>query len=582
MTDAVERLRKRARVAQGQAPADIALRGGRVVNVHTREILEANVAIVDGYIAAVGPYDWPARETVELDGRLVMPGFFDSHMHLESTLLTPAELARVIVPHGTTATLSDSHEIGNVLGVPGIEMLLRASEDLPFDLFFAASSCVPAVSWELAGATLGPEEVARLLDHPRVLSLAEVMDVPAVLNGDAGMLAKIAAGLERHRAIDGHAPGMLGRELQAYASTGIRSDHESSTVEEAIAKARAGILVQVREGSSALNLDALLPAIAKGALGDHWCLVTDDIFPNDLLKNGHIDGLLRRCVAGGVAPAEAIRHAGFTPFRHYGLLDRGRIDPGARADIVIVDDLATFRVSRVYKDGRLAAVEGKLVAPLPAATITPANTIRPAAVDESTFRFVRAGSVSDGTTEMAVIGIVPDQIVTRAETRTVAVRDGAWAFDPAHDVALIACVERHRATGKVGLGLVSGFGFREHGAFGSSVGHDSHNLVIAGTNPTDMLACANALKESGGGFVAAAGGGVKALLPLPIGGLLSPGTGKEVAEGLARVNAAARALGCSLAMPFGTLSFLALPVIPDVRITPRGMFDVRAQKFIDG
>ena len=574
MADDVQRMQRRVRVALGQEPADLVLTGGQVVNVFTLRIEPANVAIVDGAIAGVGPYHWQAVETIDVSGKFVLPGFIDAHMHLESTLLTPAELARVVVPHGTTATISDSHEIGNVLGIPGIELLLHASENLPFDLFFVASSCVPAVQWEMAGATLGPAAVGELLDRKRVLGLAEVMDVPAVLSGETAMLEKIGAAATRGRALDGHAPGMTGQDLQAYASTGISSDHESSTVEEAIAKASLGMLVQVREGSSALNLDAILPVLARGELGDNWCLVTDDIFPTDLVRHGHIDGLLRRVVAGGVPPADAVRHATLVPARHYRLSDRGAVAPGYRADLVVVDDLSAFRAALVFKNGKLAARDGKFVADVPPTTLNYGNTIHLAPLDASAFELKLRNEVCP------VIGIVPDQIITKAETRTVNVRNGRWAFDPNRDVALIASIERHQASGHIGLGLVSGFQFRAHGAFGSSVAHDSHNLVIAGTNSADMLACVRALEKHGGGFVVAAGGEVRSILPLPIAGLLSPEPAEDVCRQLLAVNEAARSLGCNLAAPFGTLSFLALPVIPDLRITPRGLYDVRTREFV--
>ncbi len=573
MVDEVQRTQRLVRVALGQEPADLLLQGGHVVNVFTLRVEPANVAIVDGQIAGVGPFSWPARETIDLRGQTLAPGFIDSHMHLESTLLTPAKLAQLIVPHGTTATISDSHEIGNVLGIPGIDLLLKASEGLPFDLFFTASSCVPAVHWEMAGAVLGPAEVRELLSRRRVVGLAEVMDVPAVLAGDRSMLEKIQSVAGR-QAVDGHAPRMTGQDLQAYAAAGIRSDHESSTAEEAIAKASLGILVQVREGSSALNLDAILPALARGDLGDNWCLVTDDIFPNDLVRHGHIDGLLRRVAAGGVAPADAIRHASFVPARHYGLHDRGAVAPGYRADLVVLNDLVHFQPSAVFKNGKLVAKDGVLIAEPVAPHLEYGNTVHAGPIGVDAFELRLHQSVCP------VIGIVPDQIVTKAETRDVAVRDGRWVFDPNQDVALIACIERHQATGQRGLGLVSGFQFRQDGAFGSSVGHDSHNLVVAGTNATDMLACVKALEQHGGGFVVVTGGTVRAILPLPIAGLLSPEPAAEVCRQLEAVNDAAAALGCKLATPFGTLSFLALPVIPEMRITPRGLFDVRSGQFV--
>jgi adenine deaminase len=567
-------LQRRVRVARGQELADLVLTGGRVVNVFTRRVVAANIAVADGWIAGVGPFDWPARERVDLGGRAVLPGFIDAHMHLESTLLTPAELARTILPHGTTATISDSHEIGNVLGVPGIDMLLAASEGLPLDLFLTASSCVPATRLENAGAVLGPAEVHDLLGRQRVLALAEVMDVPAVLGGEDLVLDKLAAALGRGRALDGHAPALDGLDLQAYVATGIRSCHESSTRAEAVAKAELGMLVQVREGSSALNLDAILPALAAGELGDNWCLVTDDVFPTDLRRLGHIDGLLRRLAAGGVDAAEAVRHATLVPARHYGLHDRGAVAPGHRADLVVVDDLTGFRVSRVYKNGRLAADAGRYVADVPAPRLSYGNTVKLPPLDPSAFR------LSLGADTAPVIRVVPDQILTRAETARIRTTGGRWVHDPALDVALIASIERHRALGRVGVGLVAGFGFRGPGAFASSVAHDSHNIIVAGTDPADMLAAVRELERLGGGFVAASGGAVVAALPLPIAGLLSADHADAVCDGLVAVNAAARSLGCDLASPFGTLSFLALPVIPELRITDGGVLDVRTQTYI--
>jgi adenine deaminase len=573
-SDPLSLLARRIRVAQGQEPGDLVLTGGQVIDVFTRRARPANVVLADGWIAGVGPHDWPARQTLAIPGRFVAPGFIDSHMHLESTLLAPAELARVVLPHGTTATISDSHEIGNVLGLPGIEMLLRASAGLPLDLFLTASSCVPATSWEHAGAVLGPAEVGRMLDWPRVRALAEVMDSPAVLACDRGMLAKLQAALDRGKGLDGHTPGLVGLPLQGYVAAGMRSDHESSTVEEARAKAALGMLIQVREGSSALNLNTLLPLLAAGDLGDDWCLVTDDIFPDDLSKRGHIDGLLRRVIAAGVGADDAIRHATLIPARHYGLTDRGAVAPGYRADLVVLEDLTQLRPTLVLKDGRIVAREGAFVADMQPPPLPHANSVHLAPVDASAFRLAVADSACP------VIRIVPGQIVTQAGSETVQRDNGHYAFDPQRDVALIASIERHRASGQMAVGLVSGFKFRRHGALGSSVAHDSHNLIVAGTNGRDMLACVRALAASGGGFVAASDGEVRASLPLPVAGLLSVEPAEVVCHQLAEVYAAAHALGCDLASPFGTLSFLALPVIPELRITDQGMFDVVRQRFV--
>jgi adenine deaminase len=567
-------LQRRVNVALGREPADLLIEGGHVVNVFTRRIEPADVVIADGWIAAIGPGPWRAERTVSAAGQVILPGLIDTHMHLESTLLTPAELARLLAPMGTTAVISDSHEIGNVLGLRGIDMLIAASQGLPLDFFFMASSCVPAIHWEDAGAVLGPGQVGELLERPRVLGLAEVMDIPAVLGAEPDVLGKIAAAHAHGAVADGHAAGLSGRELAAYVAAGIRSDHESTTAREAADRAALGMLVQVREGSSAQNLDAMLPLLAAGAIDDAWCLVTDDIFPNDLLRQGHIDGMLRRLVAGGVAPAVAVRHATLVPARHFGLRDRGAVAPGYRADLAIVADLRDFQVQTVIKNGRVVAADGRAIDDGPAPALNHENSVQLPPLDDASFRLPL------GCDSARVIEIIPDQIVTRSATRRVRRAYGTWEFDPACDVALIASVERHRGTGRIGLALVGGLGLSAPGALGSSVAHDSHNLIVAGTNPRDMLVAARALGEHGGGFVVASGGAVRAILPLPVAGLLSIEDADTVCRQLAEVNRAARVLGCELQAPFGTLSFLALPVIPELRITTRGLFDVTEQRFI--
>jgi adenine deaminase len=567
------RLQRRIRVALGQEPGDLALTGGKVVNVFTGSVEPANVVVADGWIAGVGPHEWLAKQTIPLSGRAVLPGLVEGHMHLESTLLMPGELARLLVPHGTTAVVADPHEVGNVLGVPGIEMLLRQSDGLPIDYFFMASSCVPATAWEHAGAVLDAAAVERLLDLPRVLGLAEVMDFPAVLSGQADMLQKILAARRRGDAVDGHAPGMTGRKLIAYAAAGVRSDHESTTTEEAMQKAALGMLVQVREGSSEHNLDTMLPLLVADRLGD-WCLCSDDIHPDDLLARGHLDDLLRRVVAGGVPAPRAVRHATLVPARHYGLRDRGAVAPGYRADLLVVEDLAGFRPHLVVKDGAVTARGGEYLGPATPRKLAPENTVHLKPLTASNFR------LSLTSEQCPVIGIVPDQIVTRRESAAVGRKDGQWVFDPGRDVVLLASIERHHATGNVGLGLVSGFGLHRHGALGSSVAHDSHNLIVAGTNARDMLACVRALETSGGGWVAVTDGEVRALLPLPVAGLMSTDDAPSVCRKLNALLDVTRSLGCPLSYPFGTLSFLALPVIPELRLTDQGLFDVSSQQFV--
>ena len=571
--DRVRTLQRRIRVARGLEPGDLALVGGQVVNVFTQTIESANVVIADGVIAGVGPYDWHAHRIIDVSGKYIVPGLIDAHMHVESTLLTPAELARIIVPHGTAMLIADPHEIANVLGVPGVEMLIRASEGLPLDIFYMAPSCVPAMNWEHAGAVLDANAIDELLRNPKVLGLAEMMDFPGVVAGDEDVLSKINTAASRDRVVDGHAPGLRGQDLVAYAAAGIRSDHESTGIEEALAKAGLGMLVQVREGSIARNLDTLLPLLVENRLGD-WCLCTDDVHPDELIAKGHLDALLRRVVEAGVDPARAIRHATLIPARHYGFTNRGAVAPSYRADIVVMNDLASFEPSIVVHNGEVVAQNGQYLATINSPEIPQENTVHVAPLDESAF------VLHLDRNECPVIGIIPDQIVTRHETRTVGCKNGCWQFDPNRDIVLLANIERHNATGSIGLGLVEGFGFRTDGAIGSSVAHDSHNLIIAGTNPRDMLTCARAMEQIGGGFVVAREGVIIGKVPLPVAGLLSTEPANVVCEQLASARGAAAKLGSKLACPFGILSFLALPVIPALKITDQGLFDVMSQQFI--
>ena len=566
-------LQRRIRVARGLEPGDLLLCNGQIVNVFTGQIEPGHVVMADGWIAGVGPYDWQAAERVELDGRPVVPGLIDAHMHLESTLLWPPEVARALVPHGTSAIIADPHEIANVLGIPGIERMLAASEGLPLDIFFMAPSCVPATSSEDAGAELDAEAIERLLQLPRVLGLAEVMDFPAVLDGREPVLAKVLAALRRSAPVDGHAPGMRGQTLVSYVAAGVRADHESFEIDEALQKAALGMMVQVRQGSSEHNLETFLPLLVEDRLGD-WSLATDDILPTDILEHGHINALLRRAVEAGVPPVRAVRHATLVPARHYGLRDRGAVAPGYRANLVVMNDLCEFRPMLVVHGGRIVARDGRCVWDGEQSTLPPENTVRIAPLSANDLELRTTGKACP------VVRLVPGQIVTRAVTEDVPTRDGRWCFAPDRDLALAACIERHRATGRIGLGLVQGFTFRRHGALGSSVAHDSHNLILAGTNPQDMLVCVQALARHGGGFVAVADGQVLAELPLPVAGLMSTQDVHTVRDQLHQLHAAARSLGCPLSSPFATLSFLPLPVIPELRVTPRGLFDVGRQQFI--
>jgi adenine deaminase len=549
------------------------LSGGQVVDVFTETVRPAHVVVADGVIAGVGLEPWEAKETVDITGATVFPGLIDGHIHIESTLMMPAQLAAVMVPHGTTALIADPHEVGNVLGVRGIDLLASASAGLPLDCYFMASSCVPASVWEEAGAVLHATELNDLFSRSAVLGLAEMMDFPAVLSGADEVLEKILACWNKGRAIDGHAPGLAGRNLQAYVAAGMRSDHESTHRAEAVAKAQLGMMVQVREGSAEHNLDDLMPLLVNNELGD-WCLASDDIFPSDLRRLGHLDALLRRLVAAGVPAARAVKHASLVPARHYGLRDRGGLAPGYRADLVVVDNLRDFHVQRVYKDGTLAAEQGRYLYPHPAPQVPLENTIHLGSLSENHF------DLHLNASQVPVVGIIPGQIVTKKILRPAPQREGRFAFQPEADLLILANVERHRASGRVGLGLVQGFGIRRHAALGSSVGHDAHNLVLAGSNARDMLAAARALEEAGGGFVVVVDGSVQAILPLPFAGLMSPADVNTLCRQLDELHEATRSLGCPLEAPFGILSFLALSVIPELRVTTHGTFDVLAQKVL--
>lgn len=572
-------LRRAIAAARGDVPGDLLLRGGRVIDVVHERIVRADVLIADAQIVAIGDGPFRADAVMDLPDTFIAPSLVDAHHHVESTLLLPAALARIVVPRGTGAIIADPHEIGNVLGAAGVEFMLAASAGLPIDFAYMVPSCVPASPFEHPGAVIGPEEVEALLRDGRVRGLAEMMNYPGVLEGDPDVLAKIVAARAAGRVVDGHAPSLRGRDLAAYAAAGITSDHECTTAEEAMERDAVGMLVQVREGSMARNLDTMIPLIRDGRLR-HWCLCTDDILPGDLLRTGHIDALLARLVAAGVPPAKALRHATWVPARHYGLAGpacadgagpscpRGAILPGYRADCVVLEDLAGFRARAVLFGGRVVASDGRLTVDLPSPPAPPTGTVRPGPVDAGRFR------VPAGDDPVPVIELVPAQIVTRRREVRVPARDGWWTFDPAVDLALVSCVERHHATGRLGVGLVRGFGFSAPGAIGTSVGHDAHNILIAGTNGADMAACVAALTETGGGCVVVRNGALVARLALPVAGLLSTDDAPRVLSDLEAAEAAAAALGCRIPSPFGMLSFLALSVIPEIRITDRGLLDV--------
>ena len=572
-------LRAAVDVAAGRRPGDLLLRGGRVINVCSGCIERADVLVAGPLVAAVGDLgDVDAHHVIDVTGCWLAPGLIDGHVHIESSLVTPARYAEAVLPRGVTAAVCDPHEIANVAGVPGVRWLLSGSRELPFDVWVTVPSCVPSTRLETAGAEFGVGEIDDLLADPWVVGVAELMSFPDVVAGDVGQLAKVAVAEALGKTIEGHAPGLTGRDLQAYLAAGVGSDHESTGLAEGREKLVAGAFLMIREGSVTRDLEALLPLVDPRH-ADRIGFVTDDRFPNDLLDEGGVDVLVRRAIAAGVDPVYAVRCASWNTARHYRLTRRGAIAPGYQADMIVVDDLARFHAHAVLKDGRLVAADGRLLEPLPDADADDAAvraTVRIPALDGDVLR-LPAPSRPEGL--VRVIRPVPGQVVTEAQTLRPSRRDGAVVADPDRDLAKLACVERHGRNGNVGLGLVTGLGLRR-GALGSSVGHDHHNLMLAGMDDGSMRLAAARLAELGGGFVVVDEGRVLAELALPVAGLVSPAPIAAVRADLDAVEVAARSLGVYAAGVMMTLSFLGLAVIPALRLTDHGLVDVVAARVV--
>jgi adenine deaminase len=550
-------------VARGDEPADLLLRRARVVNVFSAEVLEADVAVSDGRIAGVGE-GWEARETVDLTGRVLAPGLIDAHVHVESAMVPPREFARAVVPRGVTTVVTDPHEIANVHGLDGIRFMLEDARGAPFTMFVNASSCVPATPMGTAGAELSAEDLASLLDEPSVLGLAEVMNFPGVVFGDHSVLAKLRA--FTGRPIDGHCPGLSGAHLNAYLAAGIWSDHECTTPDEAREKLRLGMTIFLREATNAKNLRSLLPLVSQET-ERRFCLCTDDRQPSDLLSEGSIDHLVRLVVTEGISPLLAIRMGTLNTAEHFRLRDRGAVAPGRRADLVVFDDLDALRARAVYVGGRLVARDGRLLDDVePSSARALGQSVR---IDWSRVSFgIRAAG-----SRMRVIGAVPDQLVTRHDMADPTVRAGEAVADPSRDLLKMAVIERHGRGKGVGLGFVSGIGLRR-GAIAGTVAHDHHNLVVIGADDQSMMTAARAVADVGGGQAVAVDDTVTAVLPLPIGGLMVDRPITEVRQQMEALIAAAQDLGSALHDPFMAMSFLALEVIPSLKLTDRGLVDV--------
>jgi adenine deaminase len=548
-------LQRRLAVARGDEPADLVIRGGCVFSSFTREWLDTNVAVVDGTVAGLGDYD--GRETLDATGKYLVPGFVDAHLHLESSKLLVDEFARLVLPLGTTAVVADPHEIANVLGTDGVHWLLDASSDLPLEIYFMAPSSVPASDFESPRRALTIGDLEGLLRRRHVLGVAEMMNFPGVVSGSEHELAKVQ--LAAH--VDGHAPGLTGRQLNAYASVGIRSDHEAATVEEGRERLRAGMWLLIREASAARNLRALIPlALEYGSSRIAFC--TDDREPEHIADDGHINSIVRDAVALGVKPEDALVMASLNPALYHGLAHLGAIAPGYRADVLVLPDLVSFVPELVLKAGRPLEEIASVAVPE-----WVRNTVRVGAVPPDVFRIPWTGG------DARVIGLVPGQIVTESLVDEPRVEDGAAVADPSRDLAKIAVLERHLGTGRVGLGFVRGFGLAR-GAFGATLAHDAHNIVVVGIDDTSMTRVVERLAELGGGIVVADGTSVLSELPLPVAGLLSDRPLAEVLEASRALNAAAQELGVAYPHPFQVLAFLALSVIPSLKITDRGLVDV--------
>jgi adenine deaminase len=560
-------IQQKLSVARGDQPAELLFKNARVVNVFSGEIHSTNVAVEDGRIIGFG--DYRANRVIDLKGAHLAPGLIDGHFHVESSMLTAPEFARAVVPHGTGAVVIDPHEYANVLGLDGIRYVLESTKNLAVDFFIMLPSCVPATHLETAGARLTADDLKLMIADERIAGIAELMNFPGVFLGAKSELAKIEAG--KGKAIDGHAPGLRGKNLNAYALAGVRSDHESVGVEEAREKLRLGMHILLREGSTERNLEHLIPLINANNF-QNFSFATDDKLAGDLVNEGHIDHCVRKSIKLGLSPITALQIASINTARHYRLRNFGAIAPRFWADFVVFDNLKNFNVRQTYKKGILVAENGKFLGKSPAKVSLPRSTIN---LRYSPKDFLVK---TNGTKKIKAIEIVPQQIVTKTAVVSPKIENGQIVADTARDILKMVVVERHRATGNVGVGFVCGFKLK-HGAIGSTVAHDAHNVIVAGTNDPDILFAIQELERLQGGQVAVANGKVKAELPLPIAGLVSDQPLPKAMKLIDDLNAAARSLGCDLDAPFMTLSFLALSPIPSLKLTDQGLIDaVRLQK----
>ena len=552
--------------AAGREPADLVLKNATFVNVFSNELSTMDIAVAEGLIVGMGSYQ--GRSEVDCTGKIVLPGFLDAHIHLESSLVSPTEFVKAVLPHGTTTVVTDPHEIANVMGTDGIEYMLQATEDLPVDVRFMLPSCVPATPLDESGAILDYRAIDSFYDHPRVQGLAEMMNFVGAINGDEQTVEKIVAAQAHHKKIDGHAPDLQGNDLNAYIAAGVYSDHECHDVKDAIAKLERGQFIMIREGTAARNLEALMPLLT-GKYADRCMFCTDDKHPNDLLEKGHIDYIVKKAISLGADPITAVKVACHNAARYFLLNNRGGISPGYLADFVIIDNFQNFNIEQVYKKGVLMVDHSEI-------QDFPSPEIEPYLVERAHKTFHVAALTAEDFAEKrprGIIGMVDGEITTV---------DAGYSdrIDVEYDVLKIAVVERHKNTHHIGIGYIQGYGLKS-GAVATSISHDSHNIIVVGTNETDMAAAVNRVVELNGGIVVWDGGQSVAEVPLAIAGIMSDEPLVTVNEKLETAKDAAHKLGVNPGIdPFMTLSFMALPVIPSLRITTRGVFDVTTQSYV--
>ncbi len=552
-------------VAAGREKADLVLKNAKYLNVFSNEFLSGDIAVSNGLIAGVGKYD--GKTEIDVSGKLVLPGFIDAHIHLESSMVTPAEFAKAVVAHGTTTVITDPHEITNVMGIDGVEYMIQASQNLPIDVHFMMPSCVPATEIDESGAELDCKDIDLYLDNKKVLGLAEMMNYVGVINGDKNVLSKIVTSQAHHKKIDGHAPELSGNDLNAYIAAGVYSDHECSTFENALEKLRKGQFIMIREGTAAHNLKALMPLLTQQYYS-RCMFATDDKHPSDLLHGGHIDYIVKQALKNGADPIVALKTATHHAARYFLLNNKGAIASGYLADIVVVDNLEDFNVETVFKCGKLV-FDGE-VKDFSAPTVDEKlaekcfDTFHLDSVTPSSFKV-------DG--KLGLIGLVGGELLTRN-------LGTADKIDVENDILKIACIERHKGTNHIGVGYVKGYSLKS-GAVATSVAHDSHNIITVGCNDDDIAVAVNAIKDSKGGIAVVENGKIKALLELPIAGLMSDEPLTTVNEKLENAKSSAYELGADKSIdPFMTLSFLSLPVIPSLRITTKGVFDAENWKML--